>query len=84
MADEKKGVQSLRPKILATPQCCVPAGRDRSHRDRGYKGTYVKTKYDDEDPTKCKRRSVVMIDGKPYCATHGGEIALQKLIDGDM
>ena len=42
------------------------------------------TKYRRDKPgswRKCTRPAVVNIDGKNYCAQHGGKIALQQLVE---
>lgn len=35
------------------------------------------------DPSLCKRNATVAIDDKPLCATHGGQVALQMLLEED-
>lgn len=35
------------------------------------------------DPTCCSRGATVEIDGKPYCATHAGAIALDRMLARD-
>lgn len=66
------------PAYVETPQCSAPvdpAGAYKGYRQeririagrKGYKGN------------QCQRSSSYVIDDKPYCITHAGQIALRIL-----
>lgn len=65
-----------------TPQCCIPVTFTRYHMIPG--GFYDRRKKEMEavgfDPCKCKRPSTLEIQGKNYCAQHGGAVAVRILL----
>ena len=67
------------PPPPPTPQCCVhiaPPTHNKTWRQKRYG--------DKGDHTRCQRESVVAINGKHYCRMHGGFIALDKWLKGEL
>ncbi len=72
----------VKPPRVVTPQCCVEP--DDTDRMRRWRQERFKKLRPDMDPQKCQRESVVQIDGKYYCANHGGKVALKKWLRGEL
>lgn len=61
-----------------TPQCAMPV----SDPPGATRPNWRQWRYGENgsDPTRCQRRSVVEIDGEPFCGIHGGQVALGILL----
>jgi hypothetical protein len=72
----------IKPERVPTVQCCVvpeDTARLSEWRQKRYK------KFRPEfDPMLCQRESVVIIEGKPYCRPHAGQLALKYWLDGKL
>lgn len=71
--------EPLWPKEPETPQCSAPVEDPPGAawpewRKRRYEGR------PDVDYTRCLRRSLVDLDGKPYCRQHGAYLVLDHML----
>lgn len=72
-----KPARIIAPQCSAEPEFDTPRNKEwRQERYKKLRPTY--------DPKLCQRESTVEIDGKPYCSSHGGSIALKKWLRGDL
>lgn len=72
----------IKPKRVETPQCCVPVDPP-THAQHWRRDRYKKLR-PHFDPDQCQRESTMMIDGKPYCRIHAGQLALEKWMTGEL
>ncbi|UFW91035.1 hypothetical protein BjapCC829_21850 [Bradyrhizobium barranii] len=72
----------VKPARVVTPQCCIEP--DDNDRMRLWRQERYRQLRPDFDPQKCQRESVVEIDGKHYCGSHAGKVALNKWLSGDL
>ncbi len=76
---KKHKIKLLKPpphEYVPTPQCCVPV------QAPSYNSDWRAQRYKERgtDPKLCQRNSTVIIDGKPYCRLHAGQVALDILL----
>lgn len=69
---------------VETPQCCAQVHESDNNRYRQWRLERYQKLRPSFDPLKCQRESVVMIDGKAYCRTHAGALALKKWLNGEL
>ena len=72
-------IKSLRRAPHLLPQCSAKVGGDVTNI------TWRKNQIarNGRDPNLCRRNATVEIDGEPFCATHGGQRALEVLMEGN-
>jgi hypothetical protein len=80
---KQQAIRSLRPiyakpEPIRTLQCCVPVASP------GHNPTWLQERYAKRDHALCQRDGVVIIDEKPYCKLHGGHVALQRWVNGEI
>ena len=73
--------KAIKPKIEKSPQCCVVVEQSPSTEWRIERYRRTRPQY---NPLCCQQPSTYEIDGKPYCTSHAGKIALEKWIVGDL
>lgn len=62
-----------------TPRCCAQVQVNSPHD-----AEWRKRRYGENNSTQCTRPSVVEISGKNYCRLHGGHVALDMVLRGDL
>lgn len=71
----------IKPLPVKTPQCCAVVTLPTA---QAYLVERYKRLRPEYDPNRCQKPSTVEIDGKHYCRSHAGQIALEKWIVGDL
>ena len=72
----------VKPERIITEQCCVEVNSP-SH-DLEWRKKFYSRRHSRFDYRRCQRESVVVIDGQSYCQLHGGKIALEKWLNGEL
>ena len=81
-------ISRVRPRLPLQPsnmtQCCVPMVDSKEWAEHYLRRRRAKCDRLGWDYNACGRGASVVIDGKPYCGQHGGQLALAHALNEEV